>query len=226
MKKTLFTLAVDGYAPEITALTFPLFERYADKIGADFHIITERKFPEFPPVYEKLQIHELGREMGNDWNIFLDADALVHPDMFDVTAHLSKDTVFHHGTDPASLRFRPDRFFHRDGRNIGSCNWCTIASDWCIDLWKPLADLTLEQATANIFPTANELACDAKISRCHLIDDYTLSRNIAQNGFKVQTLGDVMKRFNFNASLFWHAYTMTREQKVVKMKEELVKWKV
>lgn len=68
-KKTVFTLNVDGYAPEITALTYPLIEAYAEKIGADFHIISERKFPEWPVTYEKLQIFELAREMGNDWNI-------------------------------------------------------------------------------------------------------------------------------------------------------------
>ena len=166
MKKTLFTLSVDNYAPEISALTFPLLQRYASKIGADFQVISERKFPGFPPQYEKLQIYELGK--GNDWNIYIDADALVHPDTFDVTDHLSKDTVLHNGKDQAGNRWTYDRFFRRDGRHIGSCNWFTIGSDWCIDLWKPLDDLTLEQAIENIHPVVTEQAPYVwRCSRCN-----------------------------------------------------------
>src|SRR5882672_8362849 len=138
MKKTIFTLNVDGYSSEITELTYPLIKQYANKIGADFHIIKTRKYPEYPAVYEKMQIYDLGREMQNDWNIYIDSDALVHPDMFDVTEFLSKDTVCHNGTDMANNRWRYDRYFQRDKRHIGSCNWFTIASDWCLDLWHPL----------------------------------------------------------------------------------------
>jgi hypothetical protein len=60
MKKTLYTLSVNDkhpgqdFEPEITALTFPLMRKYAHKIGADFHVIRERKHPDMPPVYEKL----------------------------------------------------------------------------------------------------------------------------------------------------------------------------
>ena len=76
MKKTLFTLNINNYEPDITALTFPLMKRYAEKIEADFHVITERKITttEFAGL-EKFQIYELGREMKNDWNIFVDPDA-------------------------------------------------------------------------------------------------------------------------------------------------------
>jgi hypothetical protein len=65
MKKTLFTLNVDSYAPAITELTYPLLKGYADKIGAGFHVIDERKSPGLPPVYEKAQIYDLCRQMGN-----------------------------------------------------------------------------------------------------------------------------------------------------------------
>ena len=93
VKKTIYTLNIGDYAPEICALTYPLIQAYARKIGADFHVIRERKFPEWPIVYEKLQIYELGRKHGNDWNIFVDSDTLINPEMFDVTEHLHKDTV-------------------------------------------------------------------------------------------------------------------------------------
>ena len=65
LKKTVFTLNIDGYAPEVTELTYPLMKHYAAKIGADFHIIKERKFPDWPPVYEKMQIYQLAQEMKN-----------------------------------------------------------------------------------------------------------------------------------------------------------------
>ena len=236
MKKTLFTLCVDGYAPEITDLTFPLMRRYADKIGADFHVISERKFPDFPPVYEKLQIHDLGREMGNDWNIYVDADALIHPDMFDFTEHLSKDTVLHNGSDPASIRWKFDEYFRRDGRNIGSCNWFTAASDWCLDLWRrpeePLDDLV-----QNISCIRQELDSGV-MDASHLIDDYILSRNIARFGLKFSTMKQLLEKMNersatsggpkmnVDASFFHHEFMVTNDVKAQNLLKVLEAWKL
>jgi hypothetical protein len=156
MRKAIWTLAVDNYAPEITALTFPLMKLYARKCRADFNVITERKFPGWPPVYEKLQIYELGRDY--EFNHFIDADAVVHPEMWPVSDLLPRDTVCHNGNDLAPNRWILDRFFRRDGRMISSCNWFTAAWDWCLELWKPLDDLTLEEAIQNISPTPMERA--------------------------------------------------------------------
>lgn len=220
-KKTIFTLNVDGYAPEITELTYPLIKRYADKIGADFYTIKERKFPKFPPVYEKMQIYDLGREMGNDWNIYIDSDALVHPDMFDVTEFLSKDTVCHNGNDMANNRWRYDRYFQRDGRHIGSCNWFTIASDWCIDLWHPL-NISYEEALKNIFPIQYEL--NTVITRDHLIDDYMLSRNIARFGLKFKSLVKIKEELKDEGDYLWHQYTIPTDEKVKNMRRVLANW--
>jgi hypothetical protein len=225
LKKCVFVLCVDNYAPAITALTYPLLKHYAKKIGAEFHVIKERKFPEFAPVYEKLQIYELAQEMQNDWNIYIDSDTLVHPDLFDITCHIPRDTVIHHGNDMASVRWTYDRFFRRDGRNIGSCNWFTAASDWCIELWKPLDDITHDEALANIHPIVNELNTVVKAD--HLIDDYTLSRNIAKYGLKFNNLMNIMRDLGFNQpGFFWHEYTITNEEKVVKMKKVLKDWQI
>lgn len=223
LKKTIFTLNVDGYAPEITELTYPLIKRYADKIGADFYTIKDRKFPGFPPVYEKLQIYELAQKMENDWNIYIDSDALVHPDMMDITNHLHKDMVLHNGVDLASNRWKYDRYFMRDGRNIGSCNWFTIASDWCIELWKPLEDITFKEAVANISPIVSEL--NTVITPEHLIDDYTLSRNIAQYGLKFTTLINLLNSLGrAGDDYLWHQYTISTEEKVIRMQETLKRW--
>ena len=195
---------------------------YARKIDAEFHVIRERKFPEWPLVYEKLQIHELGR-CGNDWNIYIDSDALVNPEMFDITDYLHKNTICHNGRDMAAIRWKYDQYFRRDGRHIGSCNWFTVASDWCLDLWRPLDDLTLEQALANINITIGERnsgLCQTE----HLIDDYTLSRNIARFGLKVQTVIDLCGQLGWRgpngvpvSPFIYHKYTISNEQKVREM---------
>jgi hypothetical protein len=225
LKKTIFTLNIDNYAPEITDVTYPLIDYYAMKIGADRFTITERKFPDWPPVYEKLQIYELGQQMGNDWNIYIDSDALVHPETIDFTQYLTKDTVAHNGVDMAAVRWRYDKYFLRDGRNIGSCNWLTMGSDQCIDLWKPIDDLTLEEALGNIFPTVEEAA--TVITPEHLIDDYTLSRNIAKYGLKCTTVNELLPKIGLKESnFFWHLYTISIEEKVKLMKEVVEKWRL
>ena len=224
IKKTVFTLALNGWEPEITEISHPLIKNYAKKIGADFYLIKERKLDErFHPTYEKLQIYELAQEMGNDWNIYIDSDTMIHPDFFDVTNHLSKDTVCHNGSDLMGNRYREDRFHHRDGRHISSCNWFTIASDWCIELWKPLDDLTLEEALDNITPTVNER--NTVITQEHLIDDYVLGRNIAKYGLKFTTVRAIHQQMGMaDSGYLWHQYTMPPEEKVIKMKEVLKSW--
>lgn len=225
MQKTIYTLNVDNYAPEITVLTYPLLRAYSDKIGAAFHIINERLSPGLPPVYEKLQIGRLMQERGDDWAIYIDSDALVHPDFFDPTEHLEKSVVLHNGIDMAGNRWRYDKYFRRDRRHIGSCNWFTVASDWCVDLWAPLHDLSFKEALANIFPTQNEL--NTIITREHLIDDYILSRNIARFGLHVTTMSEVLNRLGRpNEAYLFHEYTLPIEQKVTKIKEMIQKWGV
>lgn len=222
-KKTIYLLNIEDYAPEITAITYPLIYSYADKIGANVFKITERKFPGFPVVYEKLQIYELAQEHSNDWSIYIDSDALVHPETVDFTRFLHRDTVAHNGADMSAVRWEHDRYFDRDGRHIGSCNWLTIASDWCIELWRPLDDLTLEEALGRIHPTVNE--SNTIITKEHLIDDYVLSRNIAKYGLKFTTLTDLMPTIGLQgANFLWHQYTIPIDEKVTQMKEVLHKW--
>lgn len=220
-KKTIFTLNVDNYSKDITDLTYPLLKRYADKIDADFHIISDRKHPELPPVYEKMQIYDLGRKMKNDWNIYIDSDALVHPDMFDITEFIKKDTVCHNGSDMANNRWRYDKYFQRDGRHIGSCNWLTVGSDWCLDLWRPL-DIPFQEAVENIFPIQNEL--NTVITKEHLIDDYTLSRNIARYGLKFKSVIQIMEELGDKGSYLWHQYTITTDKKVKDLRRILANW--
>jgi len=225
MKKCIFTLNIGDFAPQVCELTYPLLRAYADKIGAEFYVIRERKFYGWPVVYEKFQIYELGQVMSNDWNIYIDSDALIHPDLPDVTLLLKKDTVLHHGCDFAPIRWKYDRFFLRDGRHIGSGNWFTIGSDWCIELWKPLDDLTFEEAVKRIRPTVQELNSGV-IEPEHLIDDYTCSRNIAKYGLKFISLRQLFKDLNMEWALgyFYHQYLIPPEAKAIEMRKVLKAW--
>ncbi len=213
LKKRLYTLLVDDFDEELVSETLPWIKFYARKIKAEFFIIKERKFPGWPPVYEKLQIYELGRDV--DWNIYIDADALIFPEMPDVTDYLAKDTVCCHGKDLANQRFLADRFFRRDGRYIGVGNWFTLGSDWCIELWEPLQDLTFEEACKNIMPTSQEMSTGL-IDPQHLIDDYTLSRNVARYGLKHITILDLFTKFQrpHNQLPYFHTHLMSREEKL------------
>jgi hypothetical protein len=224
MKKTVYTLCIDNYAPEVTALTFPLMKKWASKIGADFRIIAERKYSDYPVVYEKFQIKELAKQNGDEWSIYFDADTLIHPDFWDVTVAVSKDTtVSGIASDFTPQRFKPDKYFLRDGRFIGKGNWCLMASDWCTDIWTPLEDLTLEEAIENITTTEQEKSTGF-IEPSHLIDDYVTSRNIAKYGLKHKLITDIEKEKNMGSGYIWHHYLFPIEKKIIIMKKQLLSW--
>ena len=182
MKKVVWTLAVGNYFPELCEITLPNHARYAEKIGAEFKVITERAYPEWHPTYEKVQVFNLGK--GNDWNIHLDADLLVSPDMPDVTA-ADPYTVGWYSLYDAALYFQADRYFARDGRRAGICSAFLAVPAACHDLWEPF-DVPYSEALKGI-------------NKPHGIDDYCFSRNFAKYGLK----GDF---FNYESPsrYVWH----------------------
>jgi len=246
MKKTVFTLNIGNYEPEITALTFPLMKMYAQKIGADFHVISTRKFEGFPGL-EKFQIYEVGKEMQNDWNIFIDSDALIHPDFIDVTALLHKDTTCAYATsDFSPVRFMVDKYFCRDGRMIGKGNWFGVCSDWCLDYFHPLDDIPIEEAMAQCYPTLQERTAAKPMSPYNMVEDFIVSRNIARYGLKHTLVSELLAQrgrpINYIPSQMtvmtpqgpqiqpgfegpvFHLYQQSAEQKVIMMKQQLQRW--
>ncbi len=145
--------------------------------------------------------------------------------MFDVTDHLDRRTVCHNGRDMAGNRWRYDRFFRRDGRHIGSCNWFAAASDWCVDLWHPLDDLSMDEAIQNIFPIVEE-RLTGLTPASHLIDDYTLSRNIAKFGLKATTVMEIQQGLGQSPGGLWHLYNISEEEKLIRMRKVLQDWKL
>jgi len=208
--KAVWVLNIENFAPEITAITYPGIRAWADKIDAEFRVISERKWPNAPATYEKLQLHTLGEAY--DWNIYIDSDALVHPDMFDVTRYIHPDTVLQYGNDLAGTRFKDNKYFRRDTRQISSCNWFTMASSDCLDLWHPLEDMTVEEALANIQPQLKE---SKTCSDGHLIDDYVLSLNIAKYGLRYTTFHPkLLRHLGLEGSQFlFHSHLFTRKEK-------------
>jgi hypothetical protein len=222
--KTIFLLNIDNkFAPEITRLTYPFIRCYAEKIGANIHIITERKYPDWPITYEKIQIYDLARSIGSEWNIYIDSDALLHPEFLDITRHVSRDTVVCYSWDVADTRWKSDDYFERDGRHIGWGNWFAVASSLCIDLWHPL-DITLEEALENIRPTPNEVK--AGVTPGHLIDDYTLSRNVARFGLKFKTIKQIWKECGLDNPMVQHQYTMTMKEQAESHRKLIETWGV
>lgn len=224
IKKTIYTVCTPDYDKEISSITLPLMKAYASKINADFSLIESRKFPDWPAGCEKFQIYRLGQEAQNDWNIYIDADALVHPDMIDLTAILHKDTILTFAYDQGLVRWKPDRYFLRDGRYIGPGNWFTIASDWCIDLWK-MPELSCKEVESRITPTIAEKRSGV-IDSNHLIDDYIVGRNIAKYSFKytsAKMLFESIKRPELSA-LLWHQYAIPSEVKIQGMQKILREW--
>jgi hypothetical protein len=204
-------------------------ERYAAKIGATFRVIRERKWPDLPPVMEKFQVWEMAQSsVGVNWHIFLDADALIHPDMFDVTALLGMDTTFSGITSDMTLqRFKPDQYFLRDGRFIGKGNWCAGFSEWCLDYYRPpmpFTKATIDRLCCNIQLTVAEQQSGVMYPS-HLIDDYIVSRNIARYGLKHTLISEVGARFGLNAAPYlWHKYLQDSDRKILEMRDVLKQW--
>lgn len=223
-KKTIYTLNINrAYPKEITDMTYPLLQNYADKIGADFFEITERCYPEWSITFEKCQIYELGQKHNNDWNIYIDCDALIHPDMPDVTSFINRNTVMHCGNDLASLRWKSNRVFLRDGRMIGSPSWMCVASDWCIELFEPMTDMTPEETYSQISPLASERR--AGITPDRLIEDYVFSYNIAKYGLKFRSFKDIRRELGIeHKPLTTHFYAIPHEEKIIKLHRVLKEW--
>lgn len=223
-KKMLYTLAVDNYAPSITGITFPLFKAWCDKHRYGFHVIDKRLSPALPPVMEKFQCYRLVQDQKVERAIFIDADAMIHPDWFDPWEFIAPDHVFHNGHDMCNLRWTVahDRFFKRDGRFLAGGNWLTGATDLTYDIWAPHDDLTIEEAIRNITPLVMEKK--TVIESSHLIDDYLTSRNIAKYGLKFDEIFKVCERIGVPPHYLWHQYVIGTEEKTAEMKKVLQMW--
>lgn len=168
-KTVVYVVRVNNYWPELCELTLPNLRYYAKKLNAELVEITERKYPDFPPTYEKLQVYDLGSQ--NEWNILIDADVILHPLMPDFRLVLPPDTVgFDSGYEASSYLDTRSKYFLRDGRNRGIATGLVVTNNITHELWTPL-----------------EYGWDVaktRTKREFIIDEYCLSRNLARFNYK------------------------------------------
>lgn len=182
-----------------------------------------------PITFEKFQIYE--RMKGLDWAVYIDSDALIHPNQIDLVEFITKDKVCFSGKDFANQRWDYDIYFRRDGRHIGCCSWFVICSNWTRDLWNPIQDISLEQILNNINPIQAELNYAERMKltpreyASHLIDDYLLSRNVARYGLKYESFRDWTHLPINPINLIAHIYLDDEETKVQYLKDVAAKWK-
>ncbi len=179
LKKTIHILNVDDYFPELTKMTFPLIEKWAKKIGANVNYINKRKYPNHPVTYEKLQVYEMGKK--SDWNILIDADFIITNDAPDITLTMKEDVVYIQYEFHASNQFKSNNIFKSDHRDIGIAGGFIVTSKLTHDLWKPL-DIDIDEIKEN-----------PPLERWHILDEYTLSLNIAKNKYKKDGIGYIDK---------------------------------
>jgi hypothetical protein len=207
MKKALVTLDIN-YNQEITKFTYPYMRKYAERIGADFIIINERKFPHLSCNMEKFQLYEIGANY--DWTIFLDADALVHPNCPDLTELYGKEYVIFNRHDYYPFRFKHNNYVRRDGRNIAATTWVCIFSDWTRHAWKPHNNP--EQFIDQINPM--DLEKNFGYEPHHILDDYLVSRNIAKYGLKVESFHKLIPADGKMNYWFNHEFCVSDDDKV------------
>lgn len=154
----------------LRAITEPLIINYANRIGADVNLIGgTRAFPDYPPTYERMQIFATGRAY--EWNICVDTDILLGPQLVDPTQLLPQQVVGLIMTYKASEAFSVDnRFFRRDKRDIVPVESFVVTSEWTHDIWEPLRGSSM----TNMGIVFHE----------YQIAEYTLAHNLAKYGLQ------------------------------------------
>lgn len=165
--KKLFVVRVGNYWPEICRYTIPTIEFWAKKNNWQYVEIKDKYFNgDFSPTVEKLQIAKLGAE--SDWNLLIDADVMIRPDLYDMTNSEDPKIVRSSYGFPADKKFKSSLYFERDGRNQGISGGCVLSSRLTHDLW-------------NNSPL--QWAKDHCADR-HIIDEFVISTNLARYGLK------------------------------------------
>jgi len=197
MKKVLVTLDIN-YPKEITDITFPCMEQYAENIGAEFLILTERKFTHLPITQEKFQLYDIDA----DYTIFLDADALINPNSFDFSTLKSDIIVIAEWLDGAD--FLPES---PPGKNKIRIHSAFLAFS--------------KESKYLVKPHDNPLQYIPNILNPNpewQLDEYVMSLNLLENGGNILTTKE-----NFPGTIAHNGNYLTVEQKVKMLKENLEK---
>jgi len=183
MRKLIHVVNINNFFPELFALTYPTIRSYAERNGYMINIITERKFPDYPINYEKMQVYEDGKDA--EVNILCDADMLIHPEFPDVIKFLKRDSIAFNDNYNISVKYHVDRirYFMRDGRDVGIATNFVVSSDWTHDVWEPLS---LSQKDIEDLAKKENTDSGGADGRGwgHYADEFALSYNMAKYGLK------------------------------------------
>jgi len=183
MRKLIHVVNINDFFPELFALTYPTIRSYAERNGYMINMITERKFPDYPINYEKMQVYEDGKDA--EVNILCDADMLIHPEFPEVTEFLKRDSIAFNDNYNISWKYHVDRirYFMRDGRDVGIATNFVVSSDWTHDVWEPLS---LSQKDIEDLAKKENTDTGGADGRGwgHYADEFALSYNMAKYGLK------------------------------------------
>ena len=183
MRKLIHVVNINNFFPELFALTYPTIRSYAERNEYMINMITERKFPDYPINYEKMQVYEDGKDA--EVNILCDADMLIHPEFPDVTKFLKRDSISFNDNYNISWKYHVDRirYFMRDGRDVGIATNFVVSSDWTHDVWEPLS---LSQKDIEDLAKKENTDTGGADGRGwgHYADEFALSYNMAKYGLK------------------------------------------
>ena len=183
MRKLIHVVNINDFFPELFALTYPTIRSYAERNGYMINMITERKFPDYPINYEKMQVYEDGKNA--EVNILCDADMLIHPEFPEVTEFLKRDSIAFNDNYNISWKYHVDRikYFMRDARDVGIATNFVVSSDWTHDVWEPLS---LSQKDIEDLAKKENTDTGGADGRGwgHYADEFALSYNMAKYGLK------------------------------------------
>ena len=220
MRKLIHVVNINNFFPELFALTSPTIRSYAERNGYMINMITERKFPDYPINYEKMQVYEDGKNA--EVNILCDADMLIHPEFPDVTTFLQRDSIAFNDNYNISWKYHVDRirYFMRDGRDVGIATNFVVSSDWTHDVWEPLS---LSQKDIEDLAKKENTESENDPSQRgwgHYADEFALSYNMAKYGLKYTgvTWEDWMRPFLI------HTGTGDKNEALQIARDTLEKW--
>ena len=183
MRKLIHVVNINDFFPELFELTYPTIRSYAERNGYMINMITERKFPDYPINYEKMQVYEDGKDAVV--NILCDADMLIHPEFPEVTKFLKRDSIAFNDNYNISRKYHVDRirYFMRDGRDVGIATNFVVSSDWTHDVWEPLS---ISQKDIEELAKKENTDTGGAEGRGwgHYADEFALSYNMAKYGLK------------------------------------------
>jgi hypothetical protein len=182
MKSCVWVLRIGDYRPDLCKYTIPNIKAYAERIGAEYREITERKFPDFPIDYEKMQMWELAKDY--DWNILVDADILISSKFPNIIDHAKEDpkTVYSYEQFDMTKVFKADPVLMSrptsltvDGKPavVSTSGNFIVTSKHTHSIYRPLG-----------------LSFDDMKSRTSiewLVGEYNYAYNIATHGFNIKT---------------------------------------